>query len=487
MSDRAVKGSVEDVLSGSTQATIVHGDRLAVLATIPDDSISSVVWDAEYGLSEEPDVAEVLAAWMSGQEYHHGAGFMGRAWDDLPPGPEVFRALYRVLKPGAFVAVFGHPRTFDLLGISGRLAGFERHDTLAWLYAQGMGHGLDMAKGAGSEWTGWNTRMVPAYEPIALFRKPFSGNVASNVLQHGTGSLHIGACKIENGDTRDHIVCTGDLKRHGIYSDKGGSKNLGKTTAGREAKNVLLSHSDECTQIGNAKIRGSNHPGGGTRPGGFHNVGAPSGSGIPCAPGKAGPDGFETVATFSCVPGCPVAALNEQAGDRVSGANPTRRAEKFRSVLGTFSGQSEVTPRRGTESGPVSRYFQQFFASKAPPRERWGWCQTCRVVVQPSERDQHPDGDHSVVFHVAVKPLELCRWLARLLTPPGGIVLVPGCGSGSEVVGAVMEGFSAIGIENDPDHHGYVEIARARVSDAVKRASPPDSNPNIQLPLFGAE
>lgn len=52
------------------------------------------------------------------------------------------------------------------------------------------------------------------------------------------------------------------------------------------------------------------------------------------------------------------------------------------------------------------------------------------------------------------------RYLCRLVTPPGGLVLDPYCGSGSTGKGAVAEGFNFIGIELDPN---YAEIAEARI------------------------
>ena len=51
------------------------------------------------------------------------------------------------------------------------------------------------------------------------------------------------------------------------------------------------------------------------------------------------------------------------------------------------------------------------------------------------------------------------RWLIRLVTPPGGKVLDPFCGSGTTLCAAACEGVDAVGIEIDPD---YVRIAEAR-------------------------
>jgi site-specific DNA-methyltransferase (adenine-specific) len=70
--------------------------------------------------------------------------------------------------------------------------------------------------------------------------------------------------------------------------------------------------------------------------------------------------------------------------------------------------------------------------------------------------------------HPTVKPTELMRYLCRLVTPPGGIVLDPFTGSGSTGRGAVLEGFRFLGIEMDP---GYMDLAIARIESA-ERSSP---------------
>lgn len=53
------------------------------------------------------------------------------------------------------------------------------------------------------------------------------------------------------------------------------------------------------------------------------------------------------------------------------------------------------------------------------------------------------------------------RWLVRLVTPPGGLVLDPFAGSGTTGIAALLEGFSFVGIEKDPE---YVALARARIA-----------------------
>ena len=60
----------------------------------------------------------------------------------------------------------------------------------------------------------------------------------------------------------------------------------------------------------------------------------------------------------------------------------------------------------------------------------------------------------------AVKPVALMRWLVRLVTPPGGLVLDPFAGSGTTGIACALEGFRFLGVEQDP---GYAAIARRRI------------------------
>jgi site-specific DNA-methyltransferase (adenine-specific) len=82
-----------------------------------------------------------------------------------------------------------------------------------------------------------------------------------------------------------------------------------------------------------------------------------------------------------------------------------------------------------TQNADVSRFFPTFrYQAKAPTGER------------PSV-----DG----VVHPTVKPVELMRWLVRLVTPPGGIVLDPFGGSGTTGEAAAREGFRCVLVERE--------------------------------------
>lgn len=65
--------------------------------------------------------------------------------------------------------------------------------------------------------------------------------------------------------------------------------------------------------------------------------------------------------------------------------------------------------------------------------------------------------------HPTVKPTDLMRYLCRLVTPPGGLIVDPFAGSGSTGKAATLEGFQFVGFELDPQ---YAAIANARIDAA---------------------
>lgn len=93
------------------------------------------------------------------------------------------------------------------------------------------------------------------------------------------------------------------------------------------------------------------------------------------------------------------------------------------------------------DGGPVARYFFHAKATKA---------------------DRGPGNTHK-----CVKPTALMRYLARLVTPPGGLVLDPFMGSGTTGVACLREGFRFLGME---EHEPHLRIARARVEAAWAEA-----------------
>lgn len=130
------------------------------------------------------------------------------------------------------------------------------------------------------------------------------------------------------------------------------------------------------------------------------------------------------------------AKLDRQSGERPAGAIPARRAG-----IG-YGGSAQGTDgeRIDLGGGGASRFF---YVPKAPTSER------------------PRDGQ---VAHPTVKPLDLMRWLVRLVTPPGGVVLDPFLGSGTTAEACVIEGFRCVGIEREPDYHALI---RARLTKPI--------------------
>jgi site-specific DNA-methyltransferase (adenine-specific) len=143
---------------------------------------------------------------------------------------------------------------------------------------------------------------------------------------------------------------------------------------------------------------------------------------------------------WECTPDCPVRLLDEQSGN-VGAFAPVRGTEPSKAVEpGAITGERARAPGAFYEdTGGASRFFYTPKANKA-------------------ERNLGGIDNR----HPTVKPLELMRWLCRLVTPPGGIILDPFAGSGSTVVAALREGFRCIGIEREAD---YARTARIRIEE----------------------
>jgi len=196
---------------------------------------------------------------------------------------------------------------------------------------------------------------------------------------------------------------------------------------------------------------------------------------------------------YECAPGCPVAALDAQSG--VSKSTSQLRHNKAKSDV--FYGQCDSIDRvtgGHDDTGGASRFFTTteygddddlpgaepgdppfYYASKASRSEREAGCGDlpARSGAEAVDRDEGSAGAQSPRagagrtasevrnHHPTVKPLAVMRWLCRLVTPPGGIVLDPFMGSGTTGVAALLEDFNFVGCEREAD---YLLIAEARIA-----------------------
>jgi site-specific DNA-methyltransferase (adenine-specific) len=408
--------------------TILHGNNLDVLPTLPDNSVDSIVTDPPYEL-----------------------GFMGKKWDSsgIAYSVQLWTECLRVLKPGGHLLSFGGTRTYHRVAVAIEDAGFEIRDNMAWLYGSGFPKSLDVSKAidkaAGAErevvgksnrhgggkmtgssfqvsptvpditapstpeaeqWNGWGTALKPAHEPIIVARKPLIGTVAHNVLTHGTGALNIDGSRIGT-----EVRTTKGMSSLGVmHDDDWQPKDVSSTATGRWPANIIL---DE------------------------HTAGL----------------------------------LDEQSG--VSKSTPASRGEvpiASNSMSGapiTFSGSGY------NDSGGASRFFYVAKASKRDRNEGLEGLEDTAVgsfngnvaKVSGNKIGAKPDKPNQPAknFHPTVKPTALMEYLVKLVTPPNGTVLDPFTGSGSTGKAAILNGFSFIGIELTED---YLPIIDARLKHA---------------------
>ena len=133
------------------RVTLLAGDCMELLATLPENSVDSVVCDPPYHLTSivkrfgAPNAAPVKVS----EFYDEGGkskgssaykrvstGFMGKQWDggDIAFRADVWREVLRVLKPGGHLLAFGGTRTYHRLACAIEDAGFECRDAIMWHY-----------------------------------------------------------------------------------------------------------------------------------------------------------------------------------------------------------------------------------------------------------------------------------------------------------------------------------------------------------------
>jgi len=262
------------------------------------------------------------------------------------------------------------------------------------------------------KWQGWGTALKPAFEPVVVGRKPIQGTVASNVLEWGVGGLNIDGSRI--GTTVEtwpssRSYAPGEMQP----GHSGQTVKTGPAPNGRWPANVIL---DEVT----------------------------------------------------------AGLLDEQSGVSRDGV-AVKENSAGRNIFSEIAKPTAPNQGYGGQGG-ASRFFYVAKASKRDRNEGLEELQNQKLdsasyginsAQSQTARGRNPEKQNYAAknFHPTVKPTQLMRYLIKLVTPPGGVVLDPFTGSGSTGKAALLDGFEFVGAELTED---YLPIIEGRLKWAVE-------------------
>lgn len=388
---------------------LFHGSNKDILPTFADASFDSIVTDPPYEL-----------------------GFMGKGWDStgIAYDVDVWRECFRVLKPGGYMLAFGGTRTWHRIAVAIEDAGFEIRDSIAWMYGSGFPKSMNVAKAIAGLESGHGSNS-------GAIRRATMGDA---YVPSGRLGNRDGAGRRDTGLNEHELELTENAK---AWEGWGTALKPAfepiivarKPLAGTVAANVLAYGTgalniDAC-RVGDEVLPAQTR--GVTRLGTFQ-----------------GADGNVTAERAGRFPSnvlldeSQAAELDRQAPDtggagKASGPSlrePTDAGVAFGARRGLVG-----EPAFYGDRGGASRFFPTFrYVAKAPGAER-------------------PEVDG--VAHATVKPLDLMRWLVRLVTRRGGHVLDLFAGSGTTGEAALLEGMECTLIELEADHLPLI-LARVR-------------------------
>lgn len=481
--------------------TLHHGDCIDVMRQMPGASVDSVVCDPPYALE-----------------------FMGKQWDGWA-SPKAFQSwcsewaaeCLRVLKPGGHLLAFGGTRTWHRLASAVEDSGFELRDSIAWLYGSGFPKSLDVAKaidkrrhdregilrvtgflrqcraaagatnrqidehfgfnGMANHWMAMPTNSVAELPSCEQWLKlkallGFGDEMDAEVVRLNDRKSQFGEAYEEREVTGEYEDWRGRTN-YQVTSRDGLRRDEPKTNTSRQWKGwgtalkpafepLVVARKPMGNKMTVAKCVIDHGTGAlnidGCRTGveeRVHQAGGASGLQRESRVAMGYREKVTTsVGRSSTVTGrWPTNVLLDEtmAGelDRQTGTLTSGRM-KAGTVRSNRDGWAAPMPDlTGTEtygdSGGASRFFPSF------------------KYVAKAGSDERPVADG--VRHPTVKPLDLMRWLVRLVTPPGGVVLDPFAGSGTTAEACVLEHFRCITIEREAE---YLPLIVQRLSKPME-------------------
>lgn len=356
-------------------------------------------------------------------------GFMGKEWDggDVAFRPETWRAVFDKLKPGAHLVAFSGTRTFHRMVCAIEDAGFEIRDTICWHYGSGFPKSHNVSKGIDKA-AGAEREVIAAGKPVKRIipgaDQAKTGWVKDNGREYvptETAPATDEAAEWEGWGTAlkpaTELIC---LARKPL-SEKSVAANVLRWGTGAiniDGCRIAVSDAD-ARDVGREINR---------------NVRASDGWGMNADARQAGVTVVRPEGRW------PANLIHDGSDEAIEGFPseagafaPVRKrgADKFRNTYGAFGGNiDEQGSTFQGDSGSAARFF---YSAKAGPLDRLG------------------------STHATIKPVDLMRWLCRLVTPPGGHILEPFAGSGTTGIAAMAEQMSCTMIEMEADHVADIE------------------------------
>ena len=409
------EGPKPELLIVPGNADLHLGDCIAYMNSLPENSIDAIVCDPPYGLSPDgrartwDDLAILRAKGLKIK-----GGFMGAEWDAGVPGVTWAKACLRVLKPGGHMVAFASTRTMHRLASAVEDAGFEIRDMLDWCYWSGFPKSLDVSKaidsaaGAERKVVGHRKETGPDFSDPQFVEQ-------GSMMKTSTVAPRV-AIPITAPATPDAIKWDG--WGTGIKPSKEPAVLARKPLSEKTVAANVLKWGTGALNIDACRFR-------------------------PGDPMWPGPN--EELADFDRGPAKP-------------GANGT---------MGAFKGGGSFT---AGDRFPANLLY----CPKASRAEREAGCE----ALEPGGAKgvgALRDGDRSEGeirnYHPTVKPIGIMRYLCRLVTPPGGVILDPFMGSGTTGCAAIPQGFDFKGAEMDK---GHVAICEQRIAYWATAAWPPE-------------
>ena len=380
---------------------VLNADCLDAMKRMPDCCIDAIVTDPPYGLS-----------------------FMGKNWDHGVPGVEFWKEALRVAKPGAHLLSFGGTRTFHRIACAVEDAGWEIRDCLGWLYSSGFPKSMDISKAIDKKQGAKRAERggVGDHEGTVDF------GMKNRCPKCGKPYFSANPCTCPREDL---IPITEDAKKwHG----------WGTCLKPAFEPIVLARKPVEGTVVDNVLKWGC----GGLN---IDDCRVPSDEPVKIHSPKKETlydSGHKDMGTWIENRGRFPANLIHDGSDEVLGVFPDN-------VKGGTWNQTKGA-RHFENNGEPTDYVTGGSDQSIGSAARFFYC------PKASKKEKGKDNSHPTV-----KPIELMKYLVKLVTPKGALVLDPFMGSGTTGVAALQVGCRFLGIEKEKE---YFDIAERRLKDA---------------------